>query len=251
MRVLTGTSHIAPQRAPRLAAVGLFLALGLHPISAASVAGPVLPSSAVAALARLQSYQVQLRATSQGAQAATFVRTAIVVRAGAQTAIDIVSATRPQGAGEVTISEVVIRGATVCDRVAFNTPLPLSGAFTCRRAPAQATALTLSLEPMADLLPLATRFSDTYTRGGTSLRRGARCDTYLYNARATTAVERGVLYLDHTTGVPCDQEATTIGAPVIGLGPSPMPKGTATTTAVTTWSRLNDPTLLIPRTPGS
>lgn len=223
--------------------------LGMSAVPASAAAEPLLAPTATAALARLHSYQVHLNAMSRGALAATFVQTAIVVRVGGQTQLDLVSATRPLGAGETTIVENVVRGATVCERSAFNAPVPLHGPFACTRAPGEAAALTASIQPIADLLPPGSAFGGAYMRGPMALLRGVRCDAFRYSARATTAQERGTLYFSHAMGVPCEQDATTTGTAIIGLGPAPSPAGRATTTAVTTWSRFNDPTLRIPQAP--
>lgn len=201
-----------------------------------------------ATLARLTRVQVRLTATSSGAQAAAFGETVSAIRDGGQWQLDIVEGTRPMGAGDTTVAEYVVGGTTVCARSSFTVP---RGPFLCRRAPRDAADFTDGLLPILNVLPPHAGRSNTYSyvRGGTARVRGLRCDAYPYIVHSPTALERGTLYLNHATGAPCAQDATTVGPPLLGLGPAGTPRGTATTTSVTVWSRFNDPTLTIPRVP--
>ncbi len=216
----------------------------------AHASGPPLAPLVTATLTHLTSFQARMTATSQGAEAATFGQTVSAVRRGGQWQFDIVEGTRPRGAGDTTVVEYVISGTTVCSRASFNFP---RGAFMCARAPRTAGDLADNALPILNALPPGARQSNTYTyaRDGTARLHGLRCDAYRYVVRSRIALERSALYLSHATGRPCEQDATTVGQPLFGLGPAGGPTGTATTTSLTVWSRFNDPTLTIPWAPSA
>jgi len=99
----------APHHVWPLAAAGLLL--NVYPATSSPVMARLPSVPGAAGRARLSSYTVQVRASSRGALAATVVQTAVVVRGGQ--AVDLVTATRPVGAGETTVAEEVVQGAQV------------------------------------------------------------------------------------------------------------------------------------------
>lgn len=243
---MTTLTHLIPRRQAAMILLALIPLVAPFSPREAHASGPPLTPLVTATLAHLTSFQARMTATSQGAEAATFGRTVSAVRRGGQWQFDIIEGTRPRGAGDTTVVEYVISGETVCSRVSFNVP---RGAFMCARAPRAAAELAGAALPILNALPPAARQSNTYTytRDGTARLHGLLCDAYRYVVRSRTALERSALYLNHATGTPCEQDATTVGQPLFGLGPTVGPTGTATTTSLTVWSRFNDPTLTIPR----
>jgi hypothetical protein len=188
------------------------------------------------ALATASSYQVTYSAHSTEVPPATERRTLVLVRQGTGFLIHALDASRPSGAGDTTIVEDVVSGATVCERVAFNVP---RGPYTCGEKPALAAALAVRAEPAYGLV--GARATVGFAAASARTIGGQRCAGYRFSAHAGTSHSSGTVYVA-PSGLPCEQDATTDGP---AIGPSTA-QARATVRSVTVWSRSNDPHLAMP-----
>ena len=142
---------------------------------------------------------------------------------------ELVTITGKNRAGQTTTSTAIAYDTTLCTRVGG------SGSYSC-----QTLQDPYIYDPTAALVR-GTGLTN-FAPAGSKTFNGRACDGYRYSAGSRFGTATGTVYIDHRTGLPCQQVLTATRHFSTG-----GPASTQTTTA--TWGRFNDKGLAVPAVP--
>ena len=239
-------------RVPYLARRGRGLAICAGLVAALTLAwapvqaGEDSPTTLAAigqALASVRSFQIVAVGKSTERQPSLERIVTTGVRRAGVLWLDVVTSLRPSGAGDTTIDEVVVRGAQVCERGAFNAPLPLTSAFKCRTDKIASASYMQSADPSKSL---AAHKLFLHLRSAAKLVGNQWCEAYAFTQQSSFMKSRGTLYVSPTTRLPCEEVVQIIQPPLMAAPNATSQRITLNVDA--TWSHYNDRSLRIPST---
>ncbi len=196
------------------------------------------------ALASVRSFQIVTVGKSTERQPSLERIVTTGVRRAGVLWLDVVTSVRPSGAGDTTIDEMVVHGSHVCERGAFNAPLPLTSAFKCRTDKIASASYMQSADPSK---ALAAHKQFRYVRSAGKSVGNQRCDAYAFTQQSAFMKSRGTLYVSPTTRLPCKEVVQIIQPPLMAAPNATSQRITLNVDA--TWGHYNDRSLRIPATP--
>lgn len=202
---------------------GLGLVVTLAGGTSVSAASPSPVTRLAHALTTLTSYRVKVTVSTNKISSSTL--TIDVVRNGKSTSAHLTgSVTASTGTQHL---DAVIAGSKVCIKIGS------ARSYQCVSNPQIAAQLNADPSVALTKASKTTTYSSTPS---TKMINGVSCDGYAFKGTQSGFVVSGMLFIQHSSGLPCEDD-------VLATGKAAGVSTTATTKAV--WSQFNEP-LTIP-----
>lgn len=133
--------------------------------------------------------------------------------------------------GKPAMADVIAYGSKLCVRG------PGASSYSC-----QTSQNPYMFDPTASFVGSAG--STVFSRAAGKAVGGQACDGYKYTNTSQFSTVSGVVYIGHTSNLPCEQDST-VSRKV------PNATGTFSQTTITIWSHFNDKALAVPAVPAS